>query len=93
MGDRIKFEKYHEENPHVYEWFKYFAYEAVRSGHTKLSAWLVMNRVRWETSIKTRNDDGFKISNNHIAYYARLFMREHPQYGDFFRVKRMEDEV
>jgi hypothetical protein len=42
-----------------------------------LSAWLIVNRIRWETTVETSSGD-FKISNNFIAYYARLFMDEHP---------------
>jgi hypothetical protein len=34
-------------------------------------------------------DEDFKINNNHRAYYARLWMREHPQYDGFFRTRRV----
>jgi len=53
---------------------------------------LIMNRVRWETTIETVSADGFKISNHHFAYYARMFMYENPEYRGFFRTKIMKNE-
>lgn len=79
---------WHKKNPHVYELFKKFTFVAINRGHRNLSAWLIVNRIRWETSIETTGCD-FKISNDFIAYYARLFMHEHPEYDGFFRIKRL----
>lgn len=85
---KLKWWQWHKENPHVYELFKRFTYEAIAKGHDRLSAWLIVNRIRWETMVETRGDD-FKISNDFIAYYARLFMHEHPEYDGFFRTKQL----
>ena len=83
-----KWWEWHKKNPHVYELFKRFTLIAINKGHKKCSAWLIVNRIRWETSIETTGDD-FKISNDFIAYYARLFMHDYPQYEGFFRIKRL----
>jgi len=80
---------WHKQNPHVYEMFKKFTFHAIERGHKHSSAWLVINRIRWETSIETKGND-FKISNDYIAFYARLFMVEHPKYDGFFRIKEMK---
>lgn len=90
---KAKWLKFHKDNPHVYVLFKRFAFEAMEAGHQKLSAWLITNRIRWETTIVTRSEDPFKVSNNHIAYYARLFMSEDPVVrGGFFRLRPMRGE-
>jgi len=34
----------------------------------------------------------FKISNDHFAFYARLWITTHPQYRYIFKIKRMKDE-
>jgi hypothetical protein len=86
-----KWWQWHQDNPQVYEMFKKFTFQAVGRRHKRLSAWLIVNRIRWETSIETTGVD-FKISNNFIAYYARLFMLDHPQYKDFFAIKKMKDD-
>ena len=77
---------WHKANPHVWELFERFALEAVKSGRKHFSHWLIMNRIRWETSISTTGDD-FKIRNDFIAYYARFFMVKHPNIRDFSESK------
>ena len=83
-----KWWKWHKKNPHVYELFERFTWQAIRRGHKRLSAWLIVNRIRWETSIETSGED-FKISNDYIALYSRLFMTLNPQYDGLFKIKRM----
>jgi hypothetical protein len=70
-----KFEKFHTNNPHVWKLFIRFAVQMIDAGHDVLSSHLIINRIRWETSIVTVSDDQFKICNNHIPYYARLWNR------------------
>lgn len=87
--------KWHRENPHVWEAFERFALQAWRAGKVRTSAWLIVNRIRWEQEIETKVVEGsrsgpeaeFKISNDFIALYARLFLAEHPECGEFFVVK------
>jgi len=81
--------KWHKDNPKVYDLFEQFTNEAIQRGHKKLSAWLIINRVRWETSIVTSGSD-FKISNDFIAYYSRHFMLLNPKYDGFFTTKKMK---
>ena len=80
---------WHESNPHFFEHFERFTFEAIRRGHTRLSGWLIANRVRWETMVVTRGSD-YKISNNYIALFTRLFMVRHPEYVGFFKTKTMK---
>ncbi len=89
LSIKQKWWAWHKNNPHVYELFKRFTNEAIARGHVNLSAWLIINRIRWETSIITKGED-FKISNDFIAYYSRLFMHEFPQYKGFFRTKTLK---
>ena len=83
--------EWHQKNPQVWQMFERFAYEAVVSGHKKISHWLIINRIRWETSIVTKGND-FKISNDYIAFYARLWKAKHPAHKDLFNTKRMIGE-
>jgi hypothetical protein len=71
--------------------FERFSFEAVNRGRTKISHWLIINRIRWETAILTAGGD-FKISNDYIAFYARLWKVTYPQYADLFNTKRMIGE-
>jgi hypothetical protein len=85
-----RFNQYHRDNPQVYELFKKFTFMAIRRGHNRLSAWMIANRIRWETSIETFSVDEYKISNDYIALYARMFMSDYPEYNGFFRIKEMK---
>jgi hypothetical protein len=86
-----KWWKWHKQNPEVCELFDKFTLHAIKRGHKHLSAWLIINRVRWETSVVTYGDP-FKISNEYIAMYARYFMHRYPEYEGFFRTKKMYGE-
>lgn len=83
---REKFDRYNEQNPEIWEMFKRFAFEAIRNGHKALSVCLVVERIRWETTISTSDPD-FKISNTFKPFYARKFHQEYPMYGGIFRTK------
>jgi hypothetical protein len=50
--------------------------EALAMGHKRLSAWLIVNRIRWESMVVTTGKD-YKISNDYIAWYARLFINKY----------------
>lgn len=88
---KLKWWGWHKANPHVYDMFERFALDAIQQGHTHLSAWLIVNRIRWEVAMETSGDD-FKISNDFIAYYARLFHANHKKHEGFFRTKKLKEE-
>jgi len=89
MNLKQKWWEWHKQNPHVFGLFEEFTFRAINRGHNRLSAWLVVNRIRWETSIETKGGD-FKISNDYIALYARYFMHLYPEYNGFFKIKKMK---
>ena len=77
------FYKFHRENPSVYVLFKQFAADARRAGHLKFSARTILHRIRWETSVVTREDarnpktgKQLKINDHHSPYYSRMYMEE-----------------
>lgn len=84
-----RFEKYHADNPHVYEAFRKFALEsAARRPH--FSARAIFHRMRWQTMI-TGNDE-FKINNNYSAFYARMFENDYPDLKGFFETRKQQNE-
>jgi hypothetical protein len=84
-----RFTDFDAKNPQVYELFVRFTFEAIKRGHKRLSAWMIANRIRWETTIVTVNCE-YKISNDYIALYSRKFMKDYPQYDGFFKIKEMK---
>lgn len=94
MSDDLKKQwwEWHLRNPEFYKMFERFTFEAISKGHHRLSAWLIVNRIRWETMIVTTGDD-YKIRNDYIALYSRYFMHKNPQYKGFFKTKLMKRAV
>lgn len=82
-----KFLQYHSDNPEVYRKFEEFTLQAIASGRKHFGAKAIAERLRWYTAIETRGSE-FKIANEYISFYARLFEEEHPQYVNFFRKRR-----
>jgi len=79
---------WHKKNPHVWDYFKKYSDLARESGKTKCSAWLIVNRIRWEVEIVTFGGE-FKISNDYIAFYARWYNTLYPK---FFNTKPFKEE-
>lgn len=85
-----RFKLFHETNPSVYLLFEKFARELIEKGHKRVGARMIIERIRWECAVSSAKDaDGFKINNMFIAHYARLFIRNHPQYREFFEFREI----
>ena len=81
-----KWQRFHRDNPHVYELIKRFTQQAIDAGFQHYGIQSVAERVRWHTMIET-DGEPLKLNNNHTAYYARLYMEEHPEHDGFFRTR------
>lgn len=81
-----KFPLYHLENPHIYEAFKKYTFEAIDRGRLYFSSEAVINRIRWDSLIS--GNDKYKINNNYKAFYSRMFMNEYPAFKGFFSTRK-----
>lgn len=88
---KAEWEDFHRENPMIWEYFQKFSFEAIAKKRTKISHWLIINRIRWEIYVVTTGED-FKINNNFIAFYARLWQQMYPAHKGLFNTKRMIGE-
>ena len=85
---RERFEIYHAENPHIYAALCRFADQALRAGRTRIGIAMIFERMRWYSTIEAADrDDGFKLNNSYRAFYARLWMHEHPAHDGFFETR------
>ena len=85
LEEQVK--EYHKEHPEVWENFVRFTLEKVKAGYKHYSAMGVWQRMRWELSVGADGESEFKINNNYVPFYARLFHRAFPQYAGFFRTR------
>ena len=81
---RAAFVAYHRAHPSVWRLFARFTFQVIERGHRHYSADAVVHRIRWHATVET-SGEGFKIRNNHVAFYARMFMSTYPEHDGFFR--------
>jgi hypothetical protein len=93
MTAQRDFEAFHAENPHVYQLFERFTFEAISAGRKRFSARTVAERIRWYTSVETRDPAGFKLNNNWAPFYARLFHERWPAYDGLFELRKSVADV
>lgn len=86
------FERFHQDNPHVYALFDRFARELMARGQHG-SAKLIFERIRWEMRITTATDQPVKLNNNYSSRYARLWERRNPHHEGFFRTRRLSEQT
>jgi len=89
MGPSIykNFLRFNEQYPQVYLLFEKFALQLIHAGKKKLGAKMILERIRWEIATGSKDEEGFKINNNYTAYYSRWFIRNHPQYAEYFEFR------
>ena len=84
---------FHKSHPEVWVLFCKFTFEKIHRGFKHYSARGVFHRIRWETGTPDNvGDDEFKLNDHHSPFYARAFMRTHPKYDGFFRLRRQISE-
>jgi hypothetical protein len=85
------FWKFHQANPHVYTVLVSLA-RRYRRRHpaARLGIGMLYEVARWRMIMGTDSEDGFKLSNNHRAFYARLIMRDEPDLAEAFETKEQK---
>lgn len=79
-----EFMDFHTNNPCIYERYKEEIVKAINDGREMYSISIITEHHRW--------DKKYKMSNNHRAYYARLFIEDHPEYKSFFRLRPIKQD-
>jgi len=74
---RVKAAEWMSNNPEAMALFRMYARKLV-TVRRRFGMKLLIERVRWDSHVRTNSDDGFKISNNHGAYIVRQLINEMP---------------
>ena len=89
VRDSVHWQKaaeFHAKNPQVYDLVEQFTQQVIDAGHQHYGMQTILERIRWHVMVET-SDDTFKINNNYGAFYARLYMENHPEHEGFFRTR------
>lgn len=84
----IQFEKYHAENPEIWNQFVKYAKMMKDRGFKHYSANGIFEILRFHTN--TTGNDQFKINNIYRPDYARKLMAEDDNFKDFFHVREIK---
>ena len=87
------FWKFHWTNPWVYKLVSKYALKAVAAGHESYGIGALWEDMRWEINVYVASNDGFKLNNNHRAFYARLWMSENPDYAGFLKTREQREPM
>ncbi len=80
----IKFEEFHKEHPWVYEKLKLLAFELRNAGVKHYGIGGLFEILRYQASLTSKDEEGFKLNNNYRALYARMLAKNEPALRDFF---------
>lgn len=81
-----RFATFHRLNPWVFESLVALTREYVAGGATRVSINMLTEVLRYQRG-RTRGDT-YKLNNSFRAFYARLLMREHPEWDGLFETRR-----
>jgi hypothetical protein len=88
MTIRESFEKFHQENPHVYQELVSLARLAKSKGRTRFSINMLFEVIRWNRFIQT-NDPSYKLNNSLRSHYARLIMMQEKDLDGLFEIRNL----
>lgn len=93
MTTLSQFERYHGDNPHIYEGLKALAIRAKNAGFKAMGINRLHEILRWDLELAAKSDpqgDNYNLNNNYRPFYARLLMQQEPDLRGFFRTRHME---
>lgn len=77
---------FHRTHPEVWREFCRLALAQAAKGFTQYSARTLWEVLRWH--FDTPGEDAFKLNDHYPPFYARAFMRLHPEHVGFFSLRK-----
>jgi len=90
LKELSEFEIYDQDHPQVWEAFERFTFKAIKKGFKNYGARSIFELIRWHTGVNADFPEGFKVNNTFTPDYARKFMKVHPEYDGYFRIRVQE---
>jgi hypothetical protein len=87
--DRIaaSFATFHAANPWVYKRLRELALAMRRAGVEHYGIGGLYETLRYEASLTSKDEEGFKLNNNYRALYARMLAQDEPELEQFFKFR------
>jgi hypothetical protein len=88
-----RFSCFHIENPQVYQELERMTQQMVDRGRTKLSIKTLVEVLRWGYYLRTSDPSSeFKLNNSYSAFYSRLLMDNHKEWGQIFELREIHED-
>lgn len=81
------FATFHTANPWVYDRLRELALAMRHAGVNHYGIGGLYETLRYEASLTSKSEDGFKLNNNYRALYARELARNEPELEHFFKFR------
>ncbi len=85
------FNNYIKDNLHVWRAFEQKALNMARF-RKHYGAQTIVEVIRYNTDLKEHGGT-FKINNNNVGMFARMFEKLHPEHAGFFRMRKCKYDV
>jgi len=87
-----EWQDYHADHPEVYRLICRYAETAIQAGRKRYALATIWELIRWHYQIEQGMEE-FALPNNHRAYYARLWLIQHPEHPRFFQTCELRSET
>jgi len=89
---RDRFETFHARNPRVYEALEGMAAMMVARGRKRISIKMCVEVLRWNYYLQTTDPSSeYRLNNSYSAYYARLLLKNHPDWDGLFQLREVHE--
>lgn len=75
----------------VCQLFEKLAFDARNAGREHYSARTILERIRWHYDVDRGLRD-FKCNDHWSPFLARWFLKRHPSWGDFFELRKRNEQ-
>jgi hypothetical protein len=82
-----RFNRYHKNNPEVYNALVALARDFRQKSHRKIGIKMLFEVLRWNYYLTINTDEEYKLSNDFTAHYARIIMMQEPDLKDAFNLR------
>jgi len=82
-----RFMLHHLTNPEMWKAYESLALEAIATGRESIGVGALTEVLRWDAYDVGDKAEGYKVSNDFRAFYARMFAHVHPEHQNLFRYK------
>lgn len=87
---QAKFEKFHADNPDVYNSLEALASVWFLHGHTSCGIGMLWERLRWESGMMPLDRTSvYRLSNDYRSRYVRLLIERNPEWSGRFVTREL----